>query len=296
MKLSMDTPLIRHQLSPNRPYAVVDELEPDADRHGVPTTTVFLTASQCPVGCHMCDLWQNTLAEPTPIGAIPRQLDWAFSGRRSSEWVKLYNSGNFFDPRSIPPADYAGIAQRCSSFSRVIVENHPRIGTSRVEIFRDLLAGKLEIAVGLETVQPRWLDRLGKQMTRDDFDRYARWLKSVDVDLRVFLIIGMPGLSVRESIRWARLSVRHAVTAGARHVSLIPSRPGQGWGGQASGLPSLSLDDLAEIQGLAIDDAQGRAVVTVDLWDVQTHPESSAGHETIERLRGINLSQQMGTA
>lgn len=197
----------REALSADKPYLVVQEREPDGNGGQVETTTVFLTVSECPIGCSMCDLYRNTLTTATPLGAIPRQLDAALRSRVPNDgapndgirsgWIKLYNSGNFFDPRSIPPADYASIAASCEPFSRVVVENHPKFGADRLRRFRDLVGVPLEIAVGLETVQPRWLSRLEKQMSRDDFDRYARWLHNQGVDLRVFLIIGVPGVARR---------------------------------------------------------------------------------------------------
>mgnify|MGYP001814676825 FL=1 len=260
-------PPSRPSLSWRRPVMVTEESEP-SPQGPIPATTVFLTASPCPIGCRMCDLHRNTLPGPVPPGAIPEQIDAALVGRPRSGWLKLYNSGNFFDPQSIPQTDYEAIARRCTDFSRLVVENHPRFGQDRLLRFRDLLAVPLEVAVGLETVQPRWLDRLGKRMTRDDFDRYAKWLSSQGVDLRVFLIIGAPGISVQESVRWVRLSIRHAVMASARHISLIPARVGEGWGGRGDRLPCLSTETLAEIQRFALRDVDGRAMVTIDLWDI----------------------------
>ncbi len=220
--------------------------------------------------------------------AQPRTNDGTpHSGTRSG-WIKLYNSGNFFDPRSIPPADYASIAARCESFSRLVVENHPKFGADRLRRFRDLVSVPLEIAVGLETVQPRWLSRLEKQMSRDDFDRYARWLHNQGVDLRVFLIIGVPGVSAAESIRWTRLSVRHAIACGARHVSLIPARRGHGWSGLADRLPKLSVDAIVELQHTAIVDAGGRAAITIDLWDFESDADQ------LQRLVDVNLTQRVG--
>ncbi|TWU60377.1 hypothetical protein Poly51_06520 [Rubripirellula tenax] len=258
-------------LDPDRPYAVVREREPDGRGGQVDVTTVFLTASECPIGCSMCDLWQNTLQIPTPSGAIVRQLVAAIGDVSPSGWIKLYNSGNFFDPQSIPPSDYRAIAERLAGFDRVIVENHPKFGRRRLSEFRDSIDARLEVAVGLETVQPRWLDRLGKQMSRGDFDRYASLLRTEDVDLRVFLIVGVPGVSAREAIRWARLSVRHAVHVGARHVSLIPARAGHGWNGRSDELPAITTPDLADLLASSIDDAGGRASVTMDLWDQDVH-------------------------
>lgn len=265
----LDHLMNRSKLIPDEPYHVVHEDEPDGHGGTAKTTTVFLTVSTCPIGCNMCDLHRNTLPYPTETGAVPRQIQHAVAGVHP-DWIKLYNSGNFFDPRSIPPSDYQAIAELCQPYDRVIVENHPRFGQHRLREFLDYLPSQLEIAVGLETVQPRWLQRLGKQMSRDDFDGYAKSILTLGVDLRVFLILGVPGGSVKESIRWARLSVRHAIACGARHISIIPARAGHGWGGQSDRLPTFSLEALSELQDQLLTDADQRAVITLDLWDLES--------------------------
>jgi archaeosine synthase beta-subunit len=275
----------REQLSAHEPYLVLHETEPDGRGNEIGTTTVFLTASTCPIGCSMCDLHLNTLPTATPKGAITRQIDGALKDSKA-EWLKLYNSGNFFDPRSIPPADYPEIAERCNRFERVIVENHPQFGKRRLHAFLNLLSCRFEIAVGLETVQPRWLHRLKKQMNRDDFSRYASEITQLGVDLRVFLILGVPGIDVVESVRWTRLSLRHAIACGARHVSVIPARSGHGWNGRSETLPEFSTSLLADTHEKLLHDSDGRAVVTLDLWDV---PDSDAEYP---RLQQSNLTQQ----
>ena len=291
----------RSRLRPDRAYAVVDEQEPDGLGGLATTTTVFLTASECPIGCSMCDLWQNTLTSATAPGMIPQQIHQAGQGRATGGWLKLYNSGNFFDARSIPPSDYQAIAKACRPYSRVIVENHPKIGRERLRQFRAFLSSPLEIAVGLETVQPRWLARLSKRMSRDDFDAYAKWLRSQGVDLRVFLIFGVPGISLREASRWTRLSVRHAIAAGARHISLIPARAGNGWGGRADQLQRPSLQDLIELQELCLRDNDGCACITVDLWDAEQLASEIGEHgidekaevqRLLDRLAERNLNQR----
>jgi hypothetical protein len=101
------------------------------------------------------------------------------------------------------------------------------------------------------------------------------------------LIAGAPGIDVLESIRWARLSARHAIACGARHVSLIPARSGHGWNGRADELPDFSMDALAELQQTVIEDAAGRAAITVDLWDMDSRTPG------LESLRTANLTQRV---
>jgi radical SAM enzyme (TIGR01210 family) len=276
-------------LDPDRPYAYLSEREPKRDALGKPSvvdvSTVFLTASRCSVGCSMCDLHRNTLSGPTAVGAIVRQIRYAQLELPRANWIKLFNSGNFFDAASIPVVDYPAIAAACADYERVIVENHPRFGKSRHQMVRDLLPGRLEIAVGLETVQPRMLGRLGKQMTRDEFDRYARFLAESEIDLRVFLIFGAPDLSIAESIRWARLSVRHAIRAGARHISLIPARAGHGWNGMADSLPTITLPDLIDLFVVTLNDSDRAACLSVDLWDIDPDALGPSERERLQRFQ-----------
>ncbi|WP_143544037.1 radical SAM protein [Rhodopirellula sp. MGV] len=253
----------------SRPIDFLSEQEPYRDRgvtKAIDVNTVFLTARRCPVGCNMCDLHQFTREDSPPVGASVEQIDFALDRLPPASWIKLYNSGNFFDAASLPTADYDAIANRCNRYDRVIVENHPRIGRGRHIEFFDKLDARLEIAVGLETVHPRLLSKIGKQMTRGDFDRYAKWMSQHGIDLRVFLIVGAPDMSISDAIRWALLSARHAARQGARHISLIPARQGAGWGNASISLPHLSLSILSELfeQALEISD---RSCISIDLWE-----------------------------
>lgn len=219
----------RHTVDANKPYAVVQEQEAYGDGPLAAVTTIFLTAAECPLHCTMCDLWKNTLSVPTPPGAIPQQIRRALDGSPRRGWLKLYNSGSFFDRRSIPEADYPEIASLCQGFERVIVENHPRFGARRVSRFAEMLDGRLEIAVGLESVQPGTLRRLNKRMTRCDFDAFAKRLHSLKIDLRVFLMLRPPWTDEAEAVQWTVVSAKHAIAYGARHISIIPARDGNGW-------------------------------------------------------------------
>src|SRR6202012_117671 len=109
-----------------RPWHFLQEQE--LGPSGVETVnTIFLTGKECSFKCLMCDLWKNTLTGPTPAGAILKQIDYALSRLPAANIIKLYNNGNFFDVKAVPPTDYPGIIERLQSYSKVIVENHPRL-------------------------------------------------------------------------------------------------------------------------------------------------------------------------
>ncbi len=148
----------------------------------------------------MCDLWRNTLSETVPLGAIPAQIDHALLKLPPARQLKLYNSGSFFDPQAIPPADYAAIAQRANRFERLIVENHPALTGDACLRFRDLLSCKLEIAMGLETAHPQVLAGLNKRMTLDQFSTAASFLRRNRIDLRVFILVQPPLMPAAEAL------------------------------------------------------------------------------------------------
>ena len=278
---------------PARPTACFREEERRLDGSLAPVLTVLLAGAECPFTCVFCDLWRRTLDGPTPPGAIPRQLAIAL---RETEplpatcGVKLYNASNFFDPRAVPPEDDASIAALMQSFDRVTVECHPRLVGRRCLEFADRIPGRLEVAMGLETADAAALARLDKGMTLDDFDRAAARLARAGIGLRVFVLLAAPFVPAAQAVESALRTVRHAVDRGARHVTLIPTRDGNGameelreqghWTPPGRDRIEEAMEGCARIPG---------AVVTVDLWDIERF--LACGHcrtARIARLRRFN--------
>ena len=83
----------RNALSIDRPYEFLVEPECGVDGTVEDVATIFLTNRECPYRCLMCDLWRNTTVESVPVGAIPRQIDYALERLPTAQHVKLYNSG-----------------------------------------------------------------------------------------------------------------------------------------------------------------------------------------------------------
>ena len=285
----------KHILAAERPYAFLWEEEAGADGEMIPTATVFLTNRECPYRCLMCDLWRDTLDERVPTGAIAAQVRLALAQLPPARQIKLYNAGSFFDPQAIPPEDYAEIAHTIADFERVIVECHPMLVGDRCLRFRDLLAGRLEVAIGLETVHPEVLARLNKKFTVDDFRHSADFLAQADIALRVFLLLRPPFLTEVEGIFWAQRSLDLASAAGAKACCVIPTRGGNGAmeALAASGdftPPSLrSLETVMEY-GLS---QPNRGRVFADLWDVETFYDCSCSASRATRLAEMNRTQSV---
>jgi radical SAM enzyme (TIGR01210 family) len=249
--------------------------------------TIFLTNRECPFRCLMCDLWRNTLSETVPVGAIPGQIDHALLNLRPARQLKLYNSGSFFDPQAIPPADYGAIAQRANRFERVIVENHPALTDDACLHFRDLISGKLEIAMGLETTHPQVLAALNKRMTLDQFSTAANFLRRNGIDLRVFILVQPPLMPAGEALAWAERSLEFAMELGATAATLIPTRTGNG-AMEAIMFTPPALETLESAMEYGLRLKAGR--VFADLWAlpqscVHCHAQRAA------RLQQMNLEQ-----
>lgn len=284
----------RTAVDSQRPYAWLVEPESNAQGEVVDVATLFLTNRECPFRCLMCDLWKNTLTTSVAPGEIPEQIRWALRQLPAARAIKLYNSGNFFDAKAIPPADHAPIADLVRGFETVIVENHPNLCGRVCHQFRDQVApAQLEIALGLETCHPEILASLNKRMTLADFDRAAGELQAGGIRLRAFLLLKPPFLDEAQGIEWTLRSVQYAFNRGVDCCSIIPTRTGNGImerlmnDGQFSPPQGASLEAVLE-RGLAM----GRGRVFVDLWETGPFFACDACRNArLERLRQMNLRQ-----
>ena len=218
----------KNPVNPLRPYGWLVEKERSGSGKIEDTGIIFLTNSECPFHCLMCDLWKNTTDEPVPAGSIPAQIKWALKQMQGVKHLKLYNSGSFFDARAIPEEDYEDIASLLVNLETVIVECHPRLINEKCLRFRDMLKPDLQIALGLETVNPGLLHKLNKQMTVDDFRNSAGFLKKNGISSRAFILLRPPLLSESEGIFWAERSIDFAFRSGVECCTVIPVRAGNG--------------------------------------------------------------------
>ena len=294
----------RQRLDARRPVAWFFEDEP-RDEGGLATIlTVMLANRECPWRCVFCDLWRQTLAKTVQPGDVTAQLDLALadpSGRlRKPSQLKLYNAGSYFDAGAIPPGEDADIAARARVFERLIVESHPLLIGERCWRMRDRLACRgagagthLEVAMGLETVHEPVLARLNKRATVQDFDRAAAALKREGVSMRAFVMVQPPFEAPEQSVDWAVRSVWHALDAGARVVSLIPARGGNGALEvleQEGHFCPPSLQSLEEAMDGALSHAKG--IVLVDTWDLDRFRTCDGCHSLrCARLIRMNREQ-----
>jgi archaeosine synthase beta-subunit len=258
--------------------------------------TVFLAGAECPFTCSFCDLWRWTIDGPTPPGALPKQLTDVLESLDGSapppDRIKLYNASNFFDRRAVPAEDLPAIARLSEPFGGVTVESHASTVGPMTLQFAQGLRGRLEVAMGLETVHPAAATQLNKRLDLGRFDDAARFLSDNGVDLRVFVLLGAPHVPSGESVEWTVRTVEFAAQRGAAVVSIIPVRGGNGELERLASFGHFTPPTLAQLEA-ALDGCLALAptVVTADLWDAERLTAcAGCSSARIDRLRRLNVT------
>jgi len=283
----------KNNIDPRKPYAWLVEKERAASGSVVDTGIIFLTNSECTFHCLMCDLWKNTTDYAVPAGSIPDQIEWALEKMPDVKHLKLYNSGSFFDIRAIPEEDYPRIASLVNHLETLIVECHPRLIGERCIQFRDMLMPQLQVALGLETVNPDLLLRLNKKMSLNDFATAVGFLKTHEILSRAFILLRPPFLNEEEGIFWAQRSLDFAFRVGVECCTVIPVRGGNGAMEYLRDQGHFSSPDLRSLEmvleyGIGLN--EGR--VFADLWDLNLFSSCQGCFEKrAARMNEMNLNQ-----
>ena len=285
----------RNLVDPLRPYAYTVEPERTSDGLVDDVVTIFISNKECPFRCLMCDLWQNTTTVRVPDGAVAGQIEWALGRLPTVKHVKLYNAGSFFDTQAIPRSNWPQIAELLGEFDTVIVESHPKLIDQRCVEFAEMLRPKLQVALGLETIDPDILPRLNKRMTLDDFERATRFLMQHDINTRAFILLRTPFQSEQQGVEWAKRSLDYAFEIGVECCVVIPTRSGNGamdWLQEHGRFKPPTLRSLEEVLDYGVSLGSGR--VFSDLWDIEKfYSCTKCGPSRKERLKRVNLTQQI---
>jgi uncharacterized Fe-S cluster-containing MiaB family protein len=167
--------------------------------------------------------------------------------------------------------------------------------TPAVLEFAEMLTGVLEVAMGLETAHAGALEKINKRITVDDFSRTADFLRSHEISVRTFLLVGVPFVMAKEQSHWLKRSVEFAFNAGTNVISLIPTRSGNGGLDELQTRgefcePTLSELEAAHEFGLGLN--AGR--VFADTWDIERFSGCTicAGARAM-RIGTMNLNQRI---
>jgi len=285
----------KNRVYPYKPYSFFSEKERTSEGSIEDILTIFLTNRECPFKCLMCDLWKNTTDSPVPNGAIPAQIEYALANMPPARQIKLYNSGSFFDTHAIPRDDYEKIAALLDPFDTVIVESHPVFINQDTLLFKKLIKGKLQVAVGLETIHTEVLPRLNKRMTLTGFAQAVKFLTENKIKTRAFILLRPPFLSEEEGVIWAKKSIEFAFNAGVDACTIIPVRSGNGameWLKKNNYFHPPDIASLEKVTEYGI--RLGKGNVFADLWDIEKFSScEKCFYKRKDRLKHMNLNQKV---
>jgi hypothetical protein len=253
---------VKNKVDESRAYGVFTE--PELTRAGVVEdhNIILTTNKECPFKCVMCDLWKNTLDYRVEVGVIAKQVRDALDQLPFAKHLKLYNAGSFFDRQSIPKQDSFDIANLVTGYETLIVEAHPKLIEKSCFEFAEYLEPQLDVAMGLETVDPSVLPRLNKNMTLDDFDRATTAMLEHNIFVRAFILLRTPWHSEEEGIYWAKESIDFAQRIGVECCTVIPLRENERFEVAFEPASSGALDEV-----VAYGQSKNKGRVFGDSWD-----------------------------
>jgi radical SAM enzyme (TIGR01210 family) len=284
----------KNPVDPRVPYGFFQEHEIGAEGRVEAVNVVLLTNRECPFRCIFCDLWKNTLDHRVEPGAIPGQIRYALERLPAAQTIKLYNAGSFFDGNAIPPEDDEVLCRMLRGMRTVVVESHPAFVGERCFRFADKLSAHLQVAMGLETANPRVLARLRKGMTPESFAVAAAALRAHGIGLRAFIIVGLPFQSRSEAVEWAMRSLDFAFDCGAEVCTIIPARGGTAQMEALRQTGEFVEPLLVDVERVTEYGVQlGRGIVLADLWDIERLFVCTCSTERAGRLDVMNRTQKV---
>lgn len=286
----------KNLLDPLKPYLYLHEKERISNGKIEDVLTVFISNKECSFTCLMCDLWKNTTDKIAPHGAIANQIRIAINELPQAAHIKLYNSGSFFDPNSIPLSEYEEIASLLVGYKTVIVENHPLLTNQKILRFAKLIQpAKLQIAIGLETTNPEVLALLNKKMTLKTYQSAMEFLNRNGIGSRSFILLRPPFLSEEEGVYWAKKSIDFAFDAGSEYAIVIPTRGGNGAMEKLQELGKYEPPQLSSLENVLDYGVNlNKGIVQADTWDLQIFSNCpKCIDKRKERIEKINIYQEI---
>jgi radical SAM enzyme (TIGR01210 family) len=174
-------------------------------------------------GCSMCGYVSDCFTDVTEEDLVQQWTD-AMKVYGGQPVVKVYNSGNFFDPNEVPPRVrrmiLEDLGQRCE---KVVVENLPQL--VRKPLLEEAVGycKRFEVAIGLETANDYVRDNcISKDFHFDRYVKAARVARECGVSVKTYLLLKPPFLSERAAMADTLVSAR-AVDGLTDTISINPT-------------------------------------------------------------------------
>lgn len=176
-------------------------------------------------GCSMCGYVYDSAGIAQED--VYNQFTDALERLGDIEYLKVFNSGSFFDYRELDATTIERLfaAVNKKEVKRVQVESRPEFLTKEaLDRAKEALKAELEVGIGLETSSDYIREHcINKGFTLSDFKRAAKLCRTSGVDVKAYLLVKPPFLSEREAVEDALTSAIDAVKLGASRISFNPT-------------------------------------------------------------------------
>jgi archaeosine synthase beta-subunit len=155
-------------------------------------------------GCSMCGYSRDTLGRSATPEELAHQIDESLRDYREEPYVKVYTSGSFLDDREVDPTSRLAFVRGFSGRARrLLFETLPEFATEeRISPLVGAFAGKIEVALGLETTNATVLARFVHKSTGPEaYFAAAERIRSMGLPSKAYLLLKPPYLTEEESIR-----------------------------------------------------------------------------------------------
>lgn len=151
-------------------------------------------------GCSMCGYFNDSVLKKVSDEDIQIQFEKAMEGYSGEIFVKIFNSGSFFDETEISEKQRKNILNKLSeSAKKVSVESRPEYITNK--ILSDIKIKDFEVGIGLETANDFVRkNAINKGFTFNDYKKAVEKIKDHNFSTKTYVLIKPPFLTEKESI------------------------------------------------------------------------------------------------
>lgn len=175
-------------------------------------------------GCTMCGYVYDSYSSSQE--EILRQFKAALKNLEGIEYLKIFNSGSFFDSAEITQDTARKIFSEINARREIVqvqVESRPEFITENALAAKDELNAALEVGIGLETTSDYIRENcINKNFNLEDYKRALKICKSLEAKVKAYLLVKPLFLSEKEAIGDAIASAVEAYRLGVDRISFNP--------------------------------------------------------------------------
>lgn len=155
-------------------------------------------------GCTMCGYFNDSLLQNISQKDILLQFEKAMENYNGERFIKIFNSGSFFDDSEIESKTRIKIIEKIiEKCEKISVESRPEyISNKKLMDIRDIIKKKIfEIGIGLETANDNIRkSSINKGFNFNHYKKAVELIRNFEFKIKTYLLLKPPFLTEKESI------------------------------------------------------------------------------------------------